>query len=176
MKRNKIFTLLIAMFVLVMALSFTGCSTTKTSDSKSNTATQQQDVEKQKLRVKAAVFLAEEKIKTAFDQFDNAKYPIAKERYKTPADIENFLKAFYSDAMAKQIVDTYVKKENLPNYGEVLTLQIPKDYVTLTKDSKPTITVEGQNATLTSTENGKTVSYKLAEKDSKWIIESKEVK
>ncbi|WP_339060193.1 hypothetical protein [Tepidibacillus marianensis] len=176
MKRNKLVILFIAMFVVIMAISFTGCSSTKTDDSKSNTATQQQDVEKQKLRAKAAVFLAEEKIPTAFDQFDDAKYPIAKDRYKITADIENYLKGFYSDAIAKQIVDTYVKKENLPNYGEVLTLQIPEDYVALTKDSKPTITVEGQNATVTSTEKGKTVTYKLVEKDSKWIVDSKEVK
>lgn len=184
--KSKWFILMIVSLITIMSISLVGCSSASKEEPENKagqTAETPQDLEKEKTNVQSAILIAENKLTLIFEDFtpegSDTSYLVAKSRYKTLDDVKKFLSQYYTENGANEAVSNYVKMEDVLTLGQVPTLQLPEDYFILsshTLTEQDTFTVEGDQATLTVTDNGKTITYTVKKVDDKWLLDNKTIK
>ncbi len=185
---NKKFSLLLIFALLVMSFTVVGCTNDDNAGEQNQDAAQEEnkegttdvkDVEKQKLSIIAKTLIAEEKLTFIFENYtpegSEQEYLVAKPTYKSLDDVKNYLSAYYTEGMTNTLLENYIKMEDVAGKGQVPTLTLPEDYVAFTSAIEPEITVDGDNAQLQFTQDGKTVTYTYVNVEGKWLIDTKTV-
>lgn len=176
--KKKLVKGLLIFSLMVMSLSLVGCSSDTEEPADKAVETTEQDL----AMVKASARLAEEKILIMFDTYtpdgSDVEILVAKERYTTTDGMKTLLNAYYTEEMTNQVIEAYVKPQDVAGLGNVLTLNQPEDYVTIIGHEfteTDTVTVEGDKATITFTANDKNVTYTLVKVENTWKVETKTV-
>lgn len=182
---NRKLSVLLVFALLIMSFSLVGCTNEENTAEENQTTNQEgvktdgQDIEKQKLAIIAKTLIAEEKLTFIFEGYTpegtEQSYLVAKQSYKTLDDVKNYLNGFYTEGMTNTIVENYIKMEDVAGKGQVPTLTLPEDYVAFTSAVEAEVTVDGDNAQLQFTQDGKTITYTYVKVENQWLIDSKTI-
>lgn len=168
--------------LIIISISFflVGC----TSDSEGLSPNTTQVVTPAQLKeVEIATRLAEEKLLTIFEEYQpegsETIYYVGKSRYRTIDNIDAFLRLYYSEEMTNNIIESYIKLEEIPRLGTTTTLNLPDDYLTILShefSNKDTIKIYDNKAAVTLNLKNNQLTYSLIKLDNKWIVDAKTIK
>lgn len=168
--------------LIIISISFwlVGC----TSDSEGLSPNTTQVITPEQLKeVEIATRLAEEKLLTIFEEYQpegsETIYYVGKSRYRTIDNIDAFLRLYYSEEMTNNIIESYIKLEEIPGLDTITTLNLPDDYLTILShefSNKDTIKIYDDEATITLNIKDQQLIYSLIKLDSKWYVDAKTIK
>lgn len=169
-------------YIIIISISFSLVGCTSNSEGLSPNTTQVITPE-QLNEVEIATRIAEEKIVTIFEEYqpENIEntYYVGKNRYSSIENIAVFLNLYYSEEMTNSIIENYIKVEEVPGLGISTTLNLPENYLTITGhelDSKDSIRIYDNEATITVNIKDEQVTYSLIKLDNKWLVTGKAIK